>query len=46
MLETLLFILNITGILILATIAIAIFILAIYIIYLFIRKILEQEQKK
>ena len=44
MLDTLLFIFSIIGITILGAIAIIIVILAIYIIYLFIKKILEEEQ--
>ena len=46
MLDILLFILKLIGITIAGTIAIIILILAIYIIYLFIKKILEEEQKK
>lgn len=46
MLDVLLFILSIIGAVILAGIAIVIVILAIYIIYLFIKEILKQERKK
>ena len=44
MLDILLFILKLIGITIAGAIAIIILILAIYIIYLFIKKILEEEQ--
>lgn len=46
MLDILLFILKLIGITIAGAIAIIILILAIYIIYLFIKEILKQERKK
>lgn len=46
MLDILFLILSSIGIVILGTMAIIITILAIYIIYLFIKKILEEEQKE
>ena len=46
MLDILLFILSVIGAVILAGIAIVIVILAIYIIYLFIKEISKQERKK
>lgn len=46
MLDILFFILAIIGLTILGTVAIVLFILAIYIIYLFIKKIIQEEQKK
>ena len=46
MLDVLFFILSIIGLTILGTVAIVLFILAIYIIYLFIKKIIQEEQKK